>query len=490
MKTFLILSIVLLILSFSGSQAQWQYINSPQQNISDMLIFQNDKIIVGTNSGVYFSTDNGNNWEITLISVNTNLLIKDNLGNIYSSSGSLYKSIDSGLTWEQLTVGSITGIYINDLNHILILSNESGCVQLLASTDVGITWSYLLRMIVSDRFYTYSVTGNSSRTVFMSYYDRYLRWKVILKKEVNGNWASIVTGIVALDMCFYNEVMYIATQSEGIYKSYDNGLNIIPINNGLTNLKVTQLILKPEVFLALSGDGIYRSLDQGNYWTRLDDIDLNPTINRIYYDDNKNLYACTQNGLYLFTGVLPVELLNFTSTLRSGIITLNWSTTTELNNQGFEIQRKTENSDWVTIGFKEGNGTTSNQSEYSFADDISYLTDREIKYRLKQVDFNGSFTYSNEIEVFLNPIEFSLSQNYPNPFNPTTKISYQLPKESKVVLRVYDILGSEVATIVNEYQEAGYKELDFDASSLSSGVYIYKIVASDFVSSKKMIVVK
>lgn len=489
MKRLLNISFLFISLVISSTQAQWIYINSPQQNINDMLVFQNDKIIVGTNSGVYFSADNGNSWDTTTISNNTNLLRKDNLGNLYSSSGSLYKSIDSGLTWEQLTVGSITGIYINDLNHIIALSNLYGGLVAFKSTDFGNSWIWVDVIAVSS-ITTYGITEDSERSIYFSYTDYYYGFKRVEKKGENGSLSIVLNGIVVPNVYNFEDKIYLATYGYGIYKSSDYGVTLNQINNGLNSYHVKQILFSPEVFICLTGDGIYKSLDQGNYWARIDHTGLNSIINRIYYDDNKNLYACTQNGLYIFTGVLPVELLNFTSTLRSGIITLIWSTSTELNNQGFEIQRKTENPDWVTIGFKEGNGTTSNQSDYSFADDISYVTDREIKYRLKQIDFNGSFTYSDEIKVLLNPIAFSLSQNYPNPFNPTTKISYQLPIGNKVLIKVYDVLGSEVATIVNEYQDAGYKELDFDASTLSSGVYIYKISAGDFVSSKKMIVAK
>ena len=474
-------------------------------SINDFKMLINNKWIIGTNEGLYTSTNNGFSWDSTSILDYTRLIQIDKLDNIFAIAGYLYLSSDNGVSWEIPYEASsnfphnINNIFISDSNHIFLNEGiRDYILSLQKSTDIGNSWAQLWHQSVNceQQNINYSFLENNTGTYFLSYYFKYqcypwqywIIYKRILKKEINTGWAQIMEN-VAYNMYLYNDIIYFATDN-GIYKSTDSGNSFVQMNNGLNSLIVTQLILDPEVFIALTGSGIYRSLDQGNYWTQLDHSGLNSSVNRIYYDDNKNLYPCSRNGLFLFTGVLPVELLSFTSGIGESFVTLNWSTATELNNQGFEIQRKTDNSDWVIIGFKEGNGTTSNQSEYSFAGDISYLTDREIKYRLKQIDFNGTFKYSNEIKVLLNPIEFSLSQNYPNPFNPTTKISYQLPKESKVILKVYDVLGSEVETPVDEVQDEGYKELSFNASSLSSGIYFYKIIAGDFVSSKKMTVIK
>ncbi len=131
-----------------------------------------------------------------------------------------------------------------------------------------------------------------------------------------------------------------------------------------------------------------------------------------------------------------------------------------------------------------------NQSHIHFIDEN--VTSGTYKYRLKQIDFDGSFTYSNEIEVEVDftPKEFVLYQNYPNPFNPKTVISYQLPVNGNVTLKVYDVLGNEVATLVNEEKQAGVYEVEFDGSSLASGMYLYKLQAGTFVQLKKMILIK
>ncbi len=196
----------------------------------------------------------------------------------------------------------------------------------------------------------------------------------------------------------------------------------------------------------------------------------------------------------LGNSVVPVELVSFSANVSYNSVTLNWTTASELNNSGFEVERsvisnEVRNLNWQSIGFVNGNGTTSESHAYSFVDDN--LSIGKYTYRLKQIDLDGSFTYSNEIEVDLGlPLSFSLEQNYPNPFNPSTSIKYQVSSISNVSLKVYDILGNEIATLVNEIQPAGIYEVNFNASSLPSGVYFYKLQASSFSETKKMLLMK
>jgi hypothetical protein len=191
--------------------------------------------------------------------------------------------------------------------------------------------------------------------------------------------------------------------------------------------------------------------------------------------------------------VIPVELASFTANASEGIVELSWITATETNNQGFEIQRSNDG-EFETIAFVEGHGTTTETQAYAYSD-------REVNsgiytYRLKQVDFDGTFEYSNIVEVdvpFLK--EYALEQNYPNPFNPSTQIAFRLAVDSKVSLKVFDVLGQEVATLVNTNLVAGAQTVNFDASALNSGVYLYRIEAAgidgtNFIDVKKMILTK
>jgi hypothetical protein len=204
-----------------------------------------------------------------------------------------------------------------------------------------------------------------------------------------------------------------------------------------------------------------------------------------------------------FNTETPVELFSFNATLVDDKVKLNWTTATETNNSGFEIQRLQDSKieklkDWETIGFVPGYGTTTEPKSYSFIDENT--TAGTYKYRLKQIDFDGSFTYSNEIEVIVDftPKEFVLYQNYPNPFNPITTIKFTVPsviasgaKQSQLVtLKVYDILGNEIATLVNEEKQPGVYEVEFDGSLLASGMYVYKLQAGTFIQTKKMTLLK
>ncbi len=201
----------------------------------------------------------------------------------------------------------------------------------------------------------------------------------------------------------------------------------------------------------------------------------------IYWDD------------MLLTFVIPVELTSFAAVTDNRNVTLNWSTATELNNSGFQIERSS-GSEFQSVGFIAGHGTTTEIQNYSFVD--QNVVAGKYSYRLKQIDFNGAFEYSDVVEVeVLGVKEFTLGQNYPNPFNPSTTINFSLAVDSKVSLRIFDVLGQEVATLVNGQLAAGSQRVSFDASSLNSGVYFYRIDADGidgqkFSSTRKMILTK
>jgi hypothetical protein len=194
----------------------------------------------------------------------------------------------------------------------------------------------------------------------------------------------------------------------------------------------------------------------------------------------------------IYTGlvppIVPVELINFTHRIVNGKVILDWVTATELNNLGFEIQRSTDNNIFVTVGFVEGNGNSTSNKYYNFIDKNII---GKVFYRLKQVDYDGSYNYSQIIEVDgVTVTTIQLEQNYPNPFNPTTTIKYQLGNDSFVNLKVFNALGEEVAELVNKFQKAGNHQLTFDAENLPSGMYVYKLTSGNYVESKKMLMLK
>ena len=195
-----------------------------------------------------------------------------------------------------------------------------------------------------------------------------------------------------------------------------------------------------------------------------------------------------------FDWPLPVELTSFTYFIYENNVTLNWQTNSETNNSVFIIERTKatngNNKDWSQAGSVQGNGTSSSSSDYTFTD--RDLNSGIYQYRLKQIDYNGDYEYHylrNTVLIGL-PEKFKLYQNYPNPFNPITFITYNIPKEGEVTIIVYDINGSEVYTLVNEFEEAGYYKVEFNGSNLASGIYYYKLESGNFVGTKKMVMLK
>jgi len=187
---------------------------------------------------------------------------------------------------------------------------------------------------------------------------------------------------------------------------------------------------------------------------------------------------------------VPVELTSFVGNVVAGKVILNWTTASEINNRGFEIQRKTASSEFITVGFINGAGTTAEEKSYVYTD--QQILNEVYTYRLKQLDYDGRFVYSDEINVDVTaPSTFSLEQNYPNPFNPSTSIRFGLPVQSVVDLKVYDVLGNEVAVLISgESLTAGLHVVNFNAANLASGTYFYKITTTDFSSVKKMQLLK
>lgn len=219
------------------------------------------------------------------------------------------------------------------------------------------------------------------------------------------------------------------------------------------------------------------------------------TTNEIFYSYGPVFGSSLALAFGTNSAVLPVELTSFTSAVTGRDVKLSWITLSEINNSGFSIERSPASQDqWTAAGSVTGNGTTGSPSNYEFTD--RNVNAGRYKYRLKQTDFNGSFEYymlSGEVSVEL-PEKFNLSQNYPNPFNPSTKINYDLPVDGNVSLKLYDLSGREVMTIVNEVQTSGYYTVNFNGSNIASGAYFYRFSVSsnsgNFNMTKKMMLIK
>jgi len=190
------------------------------------------------------------------------------------------------------------------------------------------------------------------------------------------------------------------------------------------------------------------------------------------------------------TSVLPVEMVSFTATANGLNAELRWSTATEVNNYGFEIERR-QNGNWSKVGFVAGAGTSNSPRDYSYTDNT--LSPGIYVYRIKQIDNNGTFLYKNsaEVEIGLAAKKFELESNYPNPFNPTTTITFTLAQDGFTTLKIYDVLGREVTTLANGMMKSGVMNtVSFNASKYSSGVYFSRLESNGNVQMKKIILLK
>ena len=353
---------------------------------------------------------------------------------------------------------------------------------------------------------------------------------VVKRTWLNGS-SSWTEGLVADDE---NGKLYAANEEKGVYKYNADPINPIPIGELIASTGDNGLSADVEgitLYYAASGEGYLLVSSQGsdnykvyerkephhfiktvvvNGVNNADGIDVTNLNLGIAFSqglflthDGTNpgpysIKGCKYQDLGLTVDVnywnprnypLPVELVSFSAVAKGNKVILNWETATEVNNYGFEIHRRANEDDWITLGFVDGHGNSNSPKIYSFSDN-NPTGGTKFSYRLKQIDNDGTYEYSDIVEVEFVPTEFALYQNYPNPFNPTTKIKYSIPRASNVTIKVFDILGEEVITLVNEKQEAGTYNVDFDGSNLDSGIYIYQMQAEDFSSTKKMLIIK
>jgi len=312
-----------------------------------------------------------------------------------------------------------------------------------------------------------------------------------------------IMGVINMDMIAYDSDNDSAGEIH--VRDYANSLSLkdqMVAVNTLYNIGVNTVIEYPgttasdQASFWYNGYGAlllieeYYGGDFNAYYHSVNDLIIH--FNQPYYLKMSKLALGTTATLADLTSTVPVELLAFTASIRNSEIRLLWSTASELNNRGFEIERSVSDKDnFVTIGFVDGKGSSTEINYYSFIDNPQLSGVNQLYYRLKQVDFDGTYSYSDIVNVSYDvPAEFVLNQNYPNPFNPSTRISYFVPDESFVSIKVYDFLGKEVTTLVNETKPTGSYEITFDASNLPSGTYFYKMIADGYSITNKMLLLK
>ena len=461
-----------------------------------------------------------------------------------TGGGGVFLSTNDGLSWAAVNTGltdySVLSITVSDTN--LFVGTENA--GLFRSTNNGTSWIDVNAGFTGSEVWSFAV---SDANLFAG-----AMWGGVFRSTDDGNYWSSAGLYYVASLLFSDTDLFAGTAGAGMYLSTNNGSSWTEISNGLPAYLPVYSITEgqnatnanKEIFIGATGSGssggVFRSTDNGLSWaqvmTNMSVYDLTASGSKIFAGTEHGLFLSTNSGtewvnlnipypvfpsavisiqiseifLYAYTlsgklwrrplsEIIPVELVSFSAMVNYSNVELSWITSTETNNQGFEILRSAQNDSesWERIGFVEGHGTTTETQVYSFID--KNLLGGKYNYRLKQIDFDGTFEYSNVIEVEVTSTStFSVEQNYPNPFNPSTKIKFTIPsviasgaKQSQFVsLKVYDMLGNEVAKLVNEYKSAGNYEVEFSADELTSGIYFYKLQADSFVETKKMIILK
>lgn len=420
---------------------------------------------------MYKSSDGGEYWAKIADTLNSNpinnfydvtVIPNEPGGYIYVSNHyGVYRSTDNGVTWQGTNFTNPGAIYIGmNTNGYMFFGNYTASwFGIYRSTDLGLTWI---------------------RHTFLS-----VEESMIYLRD-----GSVLAG------CFNPGL-----GASGIYKTTNNGNTWENTNtfSGFVYPSDFVLDINDDIYVSIIGPnhGVYLSTNNGISWVDYGLSEIEREIMSIEIDSLGYIWAGTNmNGIYRTEGrTVPVELISFSAEVNNNTVILNWITATEINNRGFEIEKQVMSSEyglgrWETIGFVDGYGTTTENKTYSYTDEN--LINGTYLYRLKQIDFDGSFEYSNVIEVtVVNPTDYFLSPNYPNPFNPDTNIDYIIPEETLVNISLYDVTGRKIKELINEKKQPGYYTIKLKGGELSSGIYFYRLViSSGFSAVKKLTIIK
>jgi len=440
--------------------------------------------------GIYKTTDGGVTWQRHPAAyVNSNYgpgyihFFDNNNGVVVGERNpdyfEIYTTTNGGTDWNPVSVSNMppanSGEWLNSIEvaeygDYIWLPTEgypTSIPRFLKTTDKGYSWT-ALDLGYSADYFAFPAFQNNSVGMMVGWSLNTVEYS--LKTTLNGGdtWSSISEPYGG---CIPLNVSYIPGTSAGYVITGDVDVN------------------------GYAGGSAY-TLDGGNYWTNLDNGNY---CYMIFNSDQRGWATCwTTSNFYKYVGPpmpIPVELTSFTASVNGNNVNLNWTTSSETNNQGFEVQRlevgdqKSEAGEWEKIVFMEGKGTTTSEQQYSFMD--KNVASGNYTYRLKQIDLNGSASYSEEVNVEVkSAFAYFLNQNYPNPFNPSTTIKFGLKQKSNVRIDIFNSIGETVKTILDEERNPGNYSIEFNAAQLPSGVYIYRIESGSFVQTRKMILMK
>jgi len=472
----------------------------------------------------YKRTGGLDNWDRLFLNDNFNDVhfITETTG--FTLSTLLYKTFDRGMNWQE--VENEPGG--NDLLFLDSLTGFIGSNQIYKTTDGGVNWyvpnggqggagkiffinetiGWAVRSNViykttdrGENWFTQFTAPTSIHFTSINFSDTLNGWvsggRPYKTTDGGYNWIQQTNTVIwnSDDVYFTNSdtgwFAKYSSISNSLFKTTDGGLIWIGIPEVIGARKF-YFFPDPIHWIIIGFSQYYITNDYGNNWEEFTEdvptglVSFSAPINLLGYSvGNKGLILRYNDTTYV-----PVELISFDGSVVGKNILIEWATATETNNKGFVIQRSNDKNNWKEIGFVQGNGTTTEPHHYSFMDES--LQNGSFQYRLKQIDFDGSFKFSKIVEVVTSlPNKYSLSQNYPNPANPSTNISFNVPEQTKVKINLYSINGEFVKEIFNEEKEKGLYNITINLNDLATGVYFYSIITDKGYSNvRKLILLK
>ena len=489
------------IFKFSSlvNTGEWRYVSTPfNVPVNDLLFYDRNYGMAFCGSGKVFLTTNGGAvWSNQPTPVSSDIFSATHVGDTIiavGQDGIVIRSLDRGSTWTQSILGNSFRLLCVEMDNSNNLFAVGDFGTIIRSTDLGVTWSAKQSPILTT-LRSIDIYNNIFTIVGGELNDTPGK---ILRSTNNGNsWIDVSPSVPKLlnDVKIISDSMMLSVGISGecIYSTnsgfgwrYTNSTTehwLYAVEHGSGNRSI--------IVGGNSSHGIV--LESGNLYRNWHLQRICPDqLYAIAMPDERVTYVAGAVGRMLKKNldIVPVENLSIKGNYESKkMVRLEWSTTKELNNAGFEIERKTSD-EWQSIGFVNGHGTSVSMNRYTFLDNTNGIIAPEIQYRLKQIDYDGSVTYSEILTITNLPESYILHQNYPNPFNPSTRIDFSVPRNGHVKLEVFDALGTLVATLINDQLEAGHHSRDFNAAGFSSGAYFYRLTADGKSFHKKMLLIK
>jgi photosystem II stability/assembly factor-like uncharacterized protein len=511
MKFFLIFCITIFLFSTSDAQYTWVMKRSGSSLGNPIAVdkYNADIMYFGTGSIIYKSTDRGETFSQygTTIPGSSNikaviLSAYDDNTMLVATTNKIVKSTDSGATWSDKATGLNFAYFgipmtVDHANPDTIYTMNGSIF--MVSTDFGDTWVNVTTTVGFGSPCDIEVFPDSSNIILVGDNGT----GIFRSTNYGQTWANVYSTsgeipTIAVDK--NNAGVAWATKwggGGGFLKTTNYGATwtALPFFNSknMWGVDVSPHLSDYVMTATYSGGSVYMSKDQGLTWTTLSISSSNYSI---FIVDTMTVFAAQGSGLFKLTSpyYVPVEFTSFTVKSAGEEVVLSWSTATETNNKGFEIERSSDDIEFETAGFVNGAGTISEPQNYSYK--VKNNASGKTYFRIKQIDYDGTFTYTQSLEVdgYI-PAEYNVYQNYPNPFNPSTKISFAVPVDAEVTVKVFNTIGQEVGSLISGYYAAGIHNVDFNAGRLSSGIYFYSVEAkgtdgTSFVKIRKMTLLK